>query len=135
MAKRPGRMWIYSPKRQKVPDYLKVEIQKKADQLVETTLKPEHIKTPPEDYEFNYIVDIFTQWHSGFFYFCAKYHSPGPRAISPYFETKFARLKYIGNNRFNLAYMRHTGQWWEIYDNISPDECLSAIRDEPHFLP
>ncbi|MGO9738244.1 MAG: hypothetical protein ACLPVO_12550 [Desulfomonilaceae bacterium] len=44
-------------------------------------------------------------------------------------------MAYIGNERFNLAYMRHTGNWNEIYYYLSVEECLTAIRDEPHFLP
>ena len=51
------------------------------------------------------------------------------------FETKFARIEYINNDCFNLSYMRHTEQWWEIYTDLSIDECLKAIREEPHFLP
>ncbi len=37
--------------------------------------------------------------------------------------------------RFNLSYMRHTGKWWEIYPDLTLDECMNAIRDEPHFMP
>jgi len=29
--------------------------------------------------------------------------------------------------------MRHTGQWVELYDALSVDECLQAIRDDPWF--
>ena len=134
MTKRQ-KMWIYSPRKKPVPDLLKAEVQSRANELVENVLKPEHIKPPPKDIEWNYIVDIYTKWHGSYFYFCAKYCSPGPNAISPSFETKFARMGYFGNNHFNLSYMRHTGQWWEIYTDLSSDECLTTIRNEPHFLP
>jgi hypothetical protein len=43
-------------------------------------------------------------------------------------------MAYIGNARFNLAYMHHTGSWNKIYHNISIEEFFKAIRDEPHFL-
>ena len=134
MTKRQ-KMWIYSPRKKPVPDLLKAEVQSRANELVENFIKPEHIKPPPKDIEWNYIVDIYTKWHGSYFYFCAKYCSPGPNAISPSFETKFARMGYFGNNRFNLSYMRHTGRWWEIYTDLSLEECLTAIKDEPHFLP
>ncbi len=94
-----------------------------------------HIKQPPVNNTFNYIVDIYSKWYRNYFYFIAKYSCPGPRAISPFFETKFARIEYINNNCYNLSYMRHTEQWWEIYTDLTIDECLKAIRDEPHFLP
>jgi len=78
---------------------------------------------------------VYTKWYRNYFYFCATYCSPGPYASAPSFETQFARLEYVGNQQFHLSYMRHTGQWWEIYTALSVEECFEAIRDEPHFLP
>ena len=136
MAKR--KMWVFSPTKQpksKVPDTIKVSMEAKANNLIESFLKPNHVKPPSEDERFNYIIDIYSKWYQNYFYFCAKYACPGPNAISPFFEAKFARLEYAGNERFNLSYMRHTGKWWEIYTELSLDESLATIRDEPHFLP
>ncbi len=129
---------MYSPpkaSRPKAPDALKSEVKAKADDLVESVLRPTHIKPPPLDDRFNYVVDIYTKWHQSCFYFCARYCSPGPNAISPFFEIRFARMGYVGQNRFNLSYMRHTGKWCEIYPELSVDECLAAVSNEPHFLP
>jgi hypothetical protein len=137
MAKR-GKMWIYNPPRPskpQVPDAIKTDLEARANELVEGVLKPAHIRPPSPDERFNYIVDIYTKWYRNYFYFSAKYCCPGPTALLPFFEAKFARLEYIGNDRFNLSYMRHTGQWWEIDTDLSVHECLTAIKDEPHFLP
>jgi len=137
MAKQQ-KMWIYSPPKQPkagVPNSLKEEVQTKANKLIQSVLIPTHVLPPPKDMKFNYLIDIYSKWRGSYFYFCSKYCCPGPNAISPFFEAKYARLEYIGNNRFNLSYMRHTGKWWEIRTGLSLDECLSAIRDEPHFLP
>jgi hypothetical protein len=136
--KKKQKMWVFSPPKPakpKVPEPLKVQVQAQADALVEEVLKPQHIKPPPKKQRFNYLVDIYTKWHQSYFYFCATYHSPGPNAISPSFETRFARLAFVGNNRFDLSYMRHTGQWWELYSGLTLNEALAAIRDEPHFTP
>jgi hypothetical protein len=132
------KRWGYSPPRPpkpKVPEAIKLEMETKANALVESILKPTHIKPPPKDAKFNYIVDIFTKWHGGNFYFCSKYAVPGPNAISPFFEDKFARLEYVGNGCFNLSYMRHTGQWWELHTGLSVDQCLAAIKDDPLLQP
>ena len=137
MAKRQ-RTWVYSPLKQakpKLPSAVKANVTAEVNDLIDTVLKPPHVKPPSGDERFNYIVDIYSKWYRNYFYFCSKYACPGPNAISPYFEAKFARLEYVGNERFNLAYMRHTGKWCEIYSKLSLDECLAAIRDEPHFLP
>ncbi len=137
MVKRQ-KSWIYSPPKMakpQVPDTVKTRVKIKASELIDSVLKPEHVKPPPEDNSFNYIVDIYAKWYRNYFYFCAKYRCPDPNCISEFFEERFARLEYVENDCFNLSYMRHTENWWEIYTGLSLDECLSAIKDEPHFMP
>ncbi len=130
------KMWVFSPSKQaNLPNDVKANVTAKAKDIIDTVLKPKYVKPPAEDKRFNYIVDIYSKWHRNYFYFCAKYACHGPNAISPYFEVKFARLEYVGNNQFNLAYMRHTEKWLELYTELFLVECLKAIRDEPHFLP
>ena len=132
------KMWVFSPPKQakpKPPNAVKTTVSAEANELIDTVLKPTHVKPPTGDERFNYIIDIYSKWYRNYFYFCSKYACPGPNAISPYFEVKFARLEYVGTGRFSLAYMRHTGKWSEIYTELSLDECLAAIKEEPHFLP
>jgi hypothetical protein len=98
------KIWVYSPKRQakaKVSDSIKFQLKSEADILVENVLKPRFIAPPPKENDFNYLVDIFTKWYRNYFYFCSKYNCPGPNAISPSFESKFARLEYVGPNALN----------------------------------
>ena len=130
--------WVYSPSKQpkpKVPEDVKAELKQRADVLVETVLKPTHVKLPLEEASFNYIVDIYTKWYRSYFYFCAKYHCPGPNAIAPSIEDKFARLEYVGEDSFNVSYMRHTGEWVEIHIGLSMDQCLAIVKDDPLFGP
>jgi hypothetical protein len=136
--KRGQTMWAFNPRKSpkpKVPEDVKSEVETKAKELVESFLKPEYIEPPPEEMRFNYLVDIYTKWYRSSFYFCATYACPDPQAISPSFETKFARMEYAGNRLFNLSYMRHTGTWFEIFRDLSIDECLEMIKDMPHFQP
>ena len=44
-------------------------------------------------------------------------------------------MEYVGQRRFNLAYLRHTGKWQEVYPDLTVEECLAIIRDEPLFHP
>ncbi len=135
---RKKRTWVFNPKsrsKPKVPDGIKIQVQTRANHLIESELKPKHINPSPIDKEFNYIVDIYSKWYQNYFYFYAKYRCPAPNCISEFFEVTFARLEYIEDNRFDLSYMRHTGQWFELYTELSLDECMEAIRSEPHFLP
>ncbi len=119
----------------KISDALKSEVKEKTGSLIENVLKPEYIKPPPEENDFNYIVDIFSKWHRNYFYFCSKYNCPSPNAMAPSFNSNFARLEYIGRDKFNLDYMRHTGKWLEISFDLSLEECLDEIENWPHFMP
>ena len=61
------RRWMYAPPKPakpKVPEYLKPAVKAKADEFAESFLKPNFIKEPPKDYQWNYPVDIFTKWHA-----------------------------------------------------------------------
>ncbi len=132
------KRWVYrppKPSKPKVPDRAKQEVERKANELIDSVLKPQYIKPPAEDAQFNYLVDIYTKWYRNYFYFCSKYNSPGPSALASSFEDKFARLEYAGEDAFHLAYMRHTGQWFEIARGISLEQALDKIKDGGYFFP
>src|SRR4051812_42813344 len=106
MAKQ-RKTWVYSPPKPpkpSVPDKVKEEVEAKANELVETFLKPTCVKPPPRNWRWNYLIDIHTKWHRSYFYFIGVWASPGPNALSPTFEAGFARLEYTGKRKFNLAY-------------------------------
>lgn len=134
----PRKAWVYAPKKPtppKVPEALKHEVETKANALIESVLKPIHVQPPPEDPQFNYIESLYTKWYHSYFYFCAHYIVAGPHAMMPSFEHKFARLTYLGGARFSLAAARYTGEWIEIFPDLTLDECLDAVRDDPWFHP
>jgi hypothetical protein len=79
------------------------------------------------------MVDIYGKWYHKAFYFCAEYRVAGPHPTQPSFEAKFARMQFAGNRRFHLSYLRYTGQWIQIYTDLTVVECIEAIRDDPYF--
>lgn len=132
------KQWMYSPPKSpavKVPQTVKTDVENQANELIETFLKPTYIKPPPEDYEFNYLVDISSKWYRNYFYFCSQYNCPGPNAIRPYFDDKFARLEYVGPDTYNLSYMRHTGKWQPVFFELTYEVCLQEVRKNPLFHP
>lgn len=134
---RARKTWVYSPPKPpkpKIPDAVKQHVQAEADRLIET-FKPQYIESPEPEPQFNYITDLYTKWHQSCLYLCATYTCPGPNALSPTFETPFTRLEYAGGSRFHLAYMRHTGKWWEVYRDLTVDEAIATIRDEGAISP
>jgi hypothetical protein len=58
----------------------------------------------------NYLTNITLKWHGSTLFLVSVYACPGPNALSPNFESRFARLKPIGASRFDLDFMRYTGQ-------------------------
>ena len=137
MAK-PRNVWMTIPAKKSkssVPDSIKAELEAKATGLIENVLKPKHVQPPPKDQQFNYIIDIGTKWHRNYFYFFSTYACPAPNSLSPTFESKFARLDFVGNAKFALCYMRHNGKWVGLFDALSVDDCLKAIQDDPWFTP
>jgi hypothetical protein len=132
------KQWGYFPGKTKpvaVPAALKQEVEQKANELVETVLKPRHLLPPPENPQFNYIEDIYTKWYRSFFYFCTRYRVAGPNSLAEHFESKFTRMKYTGAGHFDLAYMRYTNQWVDVYTGLTLDECIESIRNDPWFQP
>jgi hypothetical protein len=137
MAKRRNP-WEIRPQKKpkaKVPDALKAEVEARAAAQIQNVLKPRHVKTPARDERFNYIADIGARWYGNSFYFFSTYACPGPNALSPSFESKFARMEYLGHSTFALYFMRHTGEWVGLHDALTVDECLKAIEDDQWFVP
>jgi hypothetical protein len=135
---KPRKAWPFSPgKKPKVslPGTLKDELDSKASELIETVLKPKHLEPPLTGHQLNYITDITIKWLGSKCFFISVYACPGSNALSPTFETKFARMEYVGDGKFALSFMRHTGQWIELYDAVSVDDCMKAVRDDPWFVP
>ncbi len=125
------KSWSATPPKKTTPTVS--TLKEKADKLIDEVIKPQHLQPATDD--FNYIADIHSKWYRNYFYFCATYNCPSANSVYPSFETKFARMEYIDENKFNLAYMRHTEQWWEVFQDMSMDDCLKEIEQNPIFTP
>jgi hypothetical protein len=133
---KPRKVWMMSLakiSKPSVPESIKVELAAKAVDLIENVLKPRSVQPPNPNAQFNYIVDISGKWNRGYFYLISTYACPGPNALTPTFESKFARMEYVGDGEFVLSFQRHTGAWVAIYESLSVDESLKAIQEDPWF--
>ena len=134
--KKPPKTWGLPTSKQTKPAIsvsLKAELETKAGRLVEDVLMPRYVKPPPRDARFNYITDVWFKWLGSTMYFGAMYACPEPAAISPSFESLFARMEYIGDRSFVLSYMRHTDKWFRLPVILTGEECLSAVENDWHF--
>ncbi len=112
---------------------VKAQADAKARKFVEEVLKPRFVEPPPEEPRFNYVTDVALKWHGSTLFFVKVYACPGPNALAPSFEDRFARMTHAGGGRFDLSFVRHTGQWVELYQGQTVEECLESIENDPWF--
>jgi hypothetical protein len=117
----------------KITSFEKKAIESQCQPLI-NSLKSKYVPQNPNK-EFNYLIDIYLKWHGSSLYFCEKYKSESPNRISNEFEEKFLRLKTIKKDKYEFSYMRHTGQWSLVAQDLTLDECLEMIEDTPTFHP
>ena len=132
--------WVWAPAKPaklKVPESTKIAVQSRADEWVASFVRPEFVKSEPDDARFAFVTDISAGWRGSFFTFKATFSrvSEETGVAAPAFETPFARLEYTGPNSYGLAYFRHTGKFWEIYSELSLDEAFENLRTQNHFWP
>lgn len=121
------------PAKSPVSERIRADLDARATKLVEVVLKPRYMRPPPKKPRFNYITDVWVKWIGSAFYFGTTYTCPGPNAISPSFESRFARMEHLGGGRFALSYMRHNDKWSRLFPSLTVDECLDAIENDWHF--
>lgn len=107
----------------------------KSQQLLDQILIPRYVQAAPLGHDFNYVAALYCRWRGNSFYFSATYSCPNPNAISPSFDSKFARMVYASSDRYNLSYMRHTGQWFAVASDLTIDQCLKEIKENEIFIP
>ena len=70
-----------------------------------------------------YDADILLRWGDKVF------------ADAPEFDAPFARLEYVGRDRFDISYFRHTGRWWTVFRGVTLAEALALLESEVIFHP
>jgi hypothetical protein len=85
--------------------------------------------------EFNYPIAIYGRWHGNKYRFIMRFRSDHPDSFEPEFEAPFARLEYVGRDRFDLSYRRYTGEWLCLFDRVSLADALHLIEGDSHFEP
>jgi hypothetical protein len=76
-------------------------------QLIDGFFKPRFLPAIRPT-EFNYPVDIRGKWHGTKYRFIQRYRSGFAENLGEEFDAPFARLDWIGRNRFDLQWHRHT---------------------------
>ncbi|PWC53333.1 hypothetical protein [Azospirillum sp. TSO22-1] len=80
--------------------------------------------------EFNYPIDILGKWHGNRYRFLQRYRSGFPDNFGEEFDSPFARLDWIGRDRFDIQWFRHTRTWHRLYRDVSLAEALKILETD-----
>jgi hypothetical protein len=134
MAKKIWMKAVERPRPTKPTQAQQAAIVVACDAFIRDVLKPRFL---PEirPTEFNYCVDIFGEWRAGRYRFIRCYRSDAPNRIRDEFERPFARLDFMGSDRFDIYWMRHDDQWRPIYHSVTLAEALELMESNPILHP
>ena len=80
--------------------------------------------------EWNYVVDIQGSWAGGRYRFMQRYRSGMEHNRGEEFDAPFASIDRVGQNRFDVYWMRHTGKWWRLYSGVTLAEALRILETD-----
>ena len=85
--------------------------------------------------QFNYPVDILGKWRGARYRFIQRYRSGFADNLGEEFDAPFARLDWIGRNRFDIQWHRHNGPWFRLHNGLTLVEAIAAIKADGHLHP
>ncbi len=134
--KKAPKMWVLSeskPIKPPIPEAEKKDTEARCQALLEK-MRGKWVQPPQE--KWGYIAEVYGKWYRSYYYFCALYRYPPDQGyIQSEMEVKSTRLEYADPGRFHLAYFRHTGQWWQVYENLPLENCLQEVETNSIFWP
>ncbi len=133
------KVWMYCPKKEKpqLSEDEKAEIIAECQKFIDSKLLPYFAKNFNKKSKHPRLIEIKCKWNGSFLYFIAYYENIKMKMDPSDCEEKFARLEYQKNDKFIIAYFRHTGQWFDLSYNggNSLKECFEMILDIPNLQP
>lgn len=139
MAKKSKYGWVFvgntpAGRTQKPTDFVKREVNNSMKPLIEK-LKEKSLKPIPEPHERNHLINIYGKWYRNFYYIYQTFKCPPEGYNKEKFDMGLVRMRYVGDEKFDLAYFRHTGEWWDLpsSNNLTITEAINAIETEPWF--
>lgn len=80
--------------------------------------------------EWNYVIDIRGAWAAGRYRFIQRYRSGMEHNRGEEFDAAFARIDRMGQDRFDVYWMRHTGKWRRLYAGVTLVEALHILETD-----
>jgi hypothetical protein len=108
------------------------------ERFIEETLKPRFL---PEilPTRFNYAVELLGKWRGNRYSFATRFRSGFPDNTGEEFNSAFTRLDYVEGTpagpRFDVMWLRHTGQWFRLHAGVTLEEALHLIDTDSRLHP
>jgi hypothetical protein len=83
---------------------------------------------------FNHPIAVFSEWRGKAFYLNVRYRARSRRPEDD-FVVRHTRMTLTGFGRFDLAYFRHTDNWFTVYRALTAAECFREIEENEVFWP
>ena len=129
------KVWMItnSPPKCKLAGCQKDAIKAQAEKFLLEVFKPAVLRPQPDNPDLNYIVDVSVRWHGAYLIFTSKRASPGPNAMSPFFEKSFARFGYFGKDNWSVWARRHNDQWMDLDLRLTLEGVFVEMTNNPWF--
>jgi hypothetical protein len=129
------KVWVKRPPRPARPgEAEKSAIVVACESFIRDVLKPRFLPAI-QPTEWNYPIDIRGSWAAGRYRFMQRFRSGMDRNRGEEFDIPFARIDYMGPNQFDIYWMRHTGQWWQLHRGVSLAEALRILETDKVLHP
>lgn len=125
---------VERPRPAKATESQKAAIISACDAFIRDVLKPRFLPEIKPN-EFNYAVDIFGDWRAGRYSFMQRFRSDAPNRLRDEFDRPFARLDFMGADRFDIYWMRHNDQWCLVHQGATLKEALQLLINIPTLHP
>lgn len=117
-----------------LPEAEKALITAACQRFIDRVLKPRFLPTIRPN-EFNYPVDIRGKWRGSRYRFIQRYRSGFSDNLGEEFDAPFVGLDWLGHDRFNIQWHRHTGAWFCLHRGKSLAQALKLIETDETLHP
>jgi hypothetical protein len=132
-----ARVWVpQAPRASWASEKEKQRIVAACELFIRDFIKP-RFQPQIEPTKWNYPVDIRGAWAGGRYRFIQRYRAGMEHNRGEEFDAPFARLDYVGQDTFDIYWMRHTGKWWRLYVGVTLAQALEILETDGilHPLP
>ena len=136
MAGRSGWGWYHDPKLA-AKRKLTPAIQEKLTAFFEPLLQEyrTRISETVPDKSSVYLSEVYSKWRQHYFYLGSILKAEFENRRANQFDEVFARIEFVDENIFNVAYKRHNGTWFTLAKSLTLDGVFELIKNEALLQP